>query len=168
MAVLKNQADVTRCSSKQVLIKNSKTFRGKHLCWSFFLIKLQVFNFPVSIAKSLRVDFHKTTPVAASEKIQKFFKENISGGGVIDWFFNKYDWIRHYVSILLTLVDISRFHITWQIFEQFKANGFPFYQSITLFPFLYQSFGTAFFQKRLLVVASAKTCLKVTPKNFLK
>ena len=43
--------------------------------------------------------FHKTPPVAASEKF-KNFPGNISDGGVIDF------------NVLLKLVNISHFHIT--------------------------------------------------------
>ena len=46
-----NEAVVARCSSIHVL-KNVANFTGKHLCWSFFIIKLQAF---------------RTPPVAASE-----------------------------------------------------------------------------------------------------
>ena len=44
------------------VLKNLAIFRGKHLSWSLFLIKLQACNFPVDIAKS----------VAASEKFINF------------------------------------------------------------------------------------------------
>ena len=37
--------------------KNSARFRGTHQCWSLFLKKLQVCNFPVNIAKFLRTAF---------------------------------------------------------------------------------------------------------------
>ena len=48
-------------------------FREKHLCWNLFLIKLQACNFPVNIAKFFKNSFfHKTTPVAASEKFINF------------------------------------------------------------------------------------------------
>ena len=55
------------------VLKDFAIFRGKHICWSLFLIKLQVCNFPVNIAKFLRtVFFHKTPPVATSEKFINF------------------------------------------------------------------------------------------------
>ena len=38
----KTETVVHRCSSKNVFLKIRK-FRGKHLCWSLFLIKLQAF-----------------------------------------------------------------------------------------------------------------------------
>ena len=66
------------------VIKNFVIFRGKHLCWSLFLIKLQVCNFPVNIAEFFKNSFfHKTPPVAASEKFMNL-PGNISGGSVID------------------------------------------------------------------------------------
>ena len=49
------------------------------MCWSFFLVNLQACNFPANIANFLRAAFyHKTPPVAASEKLISF------PGGVID------------------------------------------------------------------------------------
>ena len=39
------------------VLKNFGIFRGKHLCWSVFLIKLQACNFPVNITKFLRTAF---------------------------------------------------------------------------------------------------------------
>ena len=39
------------------VLKNFALFTGKHLCWNFFLIKLQVCNFLVNIAKFLRTAF---------------------------------------------------------------------------------------------------------------
>ena len=55
------------------VIKNFVIFRGKHLCWSLFLIKLQSYNFPVNIEISFKNSFfHKTLPVAASEKFINF------------------------------------------------------------------------------------------------
>ena len=42
---------------------------------------------------------------------------------------------------------------------------FPNYQFTTLLPF-YQNFASAFFKEHLLVVVSANTCLRVTPKNL--
>ena len=53
-------------------------FRGKNLCLSLFLIKLQVCNFPVNIAKNFKSNFLRTTSVAL------LFHENVSGGAVID------------------------------------------------------------------------------------
>ena len=54
--------------------KNVLIFRGKDLCWSLFLIKLQACNFPVNIVKFLIKNnfFHKTLPVAAFEKFINF------------------------------------------------------------------------------------------------
>ena len=55
------------------VLRNFAIFRGKHLCWSVFLIKLQACNFPVNITKFLRTPFfHKAPPVAASEKSLNF------------------------------------------------------------------------------------------------
>ena len=34
-----------RCSVKKGVLKNCADFTGKHLCWSLFLIKLQVFKY---------------------------------------------------------------------------------------------------------------------------
>ena len=31
-----------KCSEKKIVLKNFAIFSGKHLCWSLFLIKLQV------------------------------------------------------------------------------------------------------------------------------
>ena len=39
------------------VLKNFAIFRGKHQCWSVFLIKFQASNFPVNIAKFLRAAF---------------------------------------------------------------------------------------------------------------
>ena len=39
-----------RCSMKNIVLKNFANFTGKHLCWSLFLIMLQVFR-PVTIQK---------------------------------------------------------------------------------------------------------------------
>ena len=39
------------------VFKNFATLRVKHLCWGLFLIKLQVCNFPVNIAKFLKKAF---------------------------------------------------------------------------------------------------------------
>ena len=39
------------------VLKNFAIFRGKLLCWGVFLIKLQVSNFPVNIAKFIRTGF---------------------------------------------------------------------------------------------------------------
>ena len=33
-----------RCSVKKGVLKNVASFTGKHLCWSLFFIKLQVFR----------------------------------------------------------------------------------------------------------------------------
>ena len=44
-----SEAAVRRCSSKGVL-KNFAIFTGKHLCWSFFLIKLQAYR-PAALLK---------------------------------------------------------------------------------------------------------------------
>ena len=52
-------------------LENYAIFGGKHLCWSVFLIKLKVFNFPVNITKFLSF-FHKTLPMAPSEKSINF------------------------------------------------------------------------------------------------
>ena len=67
---LRNQAFFFRSSRSQMffkmgVLKNFAIFTGKHLCWYFFLIKLQVSttllkrgsnisDFPVDLAKSLR------------------------------------------------------------------------------------------------------------------
>ena len=39
------------------VLKKFAIFRGKHVYWSLFLIKLQVCNFPVNIAKFLKIAF---------------------------------------------------------------------------------------------------------------
>ena len=64
-----SEADIRRCSSTYMFRKNFAT--GKHLCWSLFLIKLQVYEkeiptqrtcFPVNIAKFLRTTFFTENP----------------------------------------------------------------------------------------------------------
>ena len=82
-------------------LKNLAIFKGKHLCWSLFLIKLQACNFPVNVAKFLKNSFfHKTPSAAASEKFINFR--------------GKHQWrrcnrsiflIRQYVNVLLTLIS---------------------------------------------------------------
>ena len=65
------------------VFKNLAIFRGKHLCWSLFLIKLQAYNFPVNIAKFLRTAFfikHLRWLLLINSYISQ---ENISGGGAI-------------------------------------------------------------------------------------
>ena len=55
------------------VLKNFAIFRGKHLCWSLFLIKLRACNFPVNTAEFLRKScFHKTSLVTTSEKLINF------------------------------------------------------------------------------------------------
>ena len=55
------------------VLKNFAIFRGKYLCWSLFLIKLQTCNFPVNIGKFFKnTFFNKTSPVAVSEKLINF------------------------------------------------------------------------------------------------
>ena len=59
------------------VLKNFAIFRGKHLCWSVFLIKLQACNFPVNIAKNFKNSFFYKTPlVAASEKSINFARKH--------------------------------------------------------------------------------------------
>ena len=53
------------------VLKYFAMLRGKHLCWSVFLIKLQACNFSVNIAKFSSF-FHKPPPVAVSEKSINF------------------------------------------------------------------------------------------------
>ena len=49
-----------RCSVKKDVLKTFANFTGKHLCWSLFLITLQVFEgfpmkrFPIKFSKFLR------------------------------------------------------------------------------------------------------------------
>ena len=52
--------------------KNLAIFRGKRLCWSLFLKKLQACNVAVNIAKFLRTAFLIKHPMAASEKFVNF------------------------------------------------------------------------------------------------
>ena len=55
------------------VLKNFAIFRGKHLCWSLFLLKLHACNFPVNITKFFKNSFFcKTSPVATSEKFRNF------------------------------------------------------------------------------------------------
>ena len=55
------------------VLKNFAIFRGRHLCWSLFLIKLQACNFPVNTAKSFKNSFlHKARKVAALKKFLNF------------------------------------------------------------------------------------------------
>ena len=47
-----------RSRSQMGVLKNFAMFTRKHICWSLFLIKLQVFRcFPVNTAKFLRAAF---------------------------------------------------------------------------------------------------------------
>ena len=70
---LKKSQYRSSCSPLFCSCKNFAMFRVKHLCWSLLLIKLQVCNFPVNIAKCFKNSFfHKTPPVAASEKFINF------------------------------------------------------------------------------------------------
>ena len=39
------------------VVKNFAIFRGKHLCWILFLVKLQACSFAVNISKFLRTAF---------------------------------------------------------------------------------------------------------------
>ena len=48
------------------VLKNFAIFRGKHVCWSLFLMKLQVYNFPMNIVNYFNCFFHKTPLVAAN------------------------------------------------------------------------------------------------------
>ena len=41
-----------RCSVKKGNLKNFANFKGKHLCWSLFLIKLQVLKLLVTVSTS--------------------------------------------------------------------------------------------------------------------
>ena len=43
-----------RCSVKKGVLKNFANFKGKHLCWSLFLIKLQAFRSATLIKKRLQ------------------------------------------------------------------------------------------------------------------
>ena len=45
----RREAATGSCSVKKVVLKNFTSFRGKHLWWSFFLIKLQVW--PATLLK---------------------------------------------------------------------------------------------------------------------
>ena len=61
-------------------LKNFAIFRGKHLRWSLFLIKLQACNVPVNIVKFFQNSFfHKIPPVAASEKCINFPRKHQYG-----------------------------------------------------------------------------------------
>ena len=75
------------------LFKNFTTFTGKHLCWSLFLIKLQVLLkkrlqhrcFPVNIPKFLKNSFfYWTFPVTASLRCAFRTLSNISDGAFFD------------------------------------------------------------------------------------
>ena len=48
MSIVRSRNGRSSCS--HISIKNFTTFTGKHLCWSLFLIKLQVLK-PVSLLK---------------------------------------------------------------------------------------------------------------------
>ena len=48
-----------RCFAKKSVLKSFAIFKGKQLCWSFFLIKLQAFRPPVNIAKFSRTPILK-------------------------------------------------------------------------------------------------------------
>ena len=69
VGVLKNQKQTLADMFFEIgVLKNFAIFKGKHLCWSLFLINI------VNIAKYLIKNsfFHKTPPVAASEKFINF------------------------------------------------------------------------------------------------
>ena len=55
------------------VLKNFAIFRGKRLCWSLFLIKLQACNFSVNIGNFFGAAFFKKTPpMEDSEKFINF------------------------------------------------------------------------------------------------
>ena len=81
VAVLKNQKQPSAHVFRIGILKKLAVFRGKHLCWSLFLMKLQVCNFPVNIAKFLATAFFIKHLRWLLLKNSRF---NISGGGVID------------------------------------------------------------------------------------
>ena len=45
------QTALSRSSRSQMFFKKFANFKGKHLCWSFFLIKLQAFRLPATLLK---------------------------------------------------------------------------------------------------------------------
>ena len=74
--------------------------------------------------------FHNTPPLDASKKFVNFPGKHRWQGCNRLLFFNKYNWIRQYVSILLTVVDISILHFLENSLavqsQRLEANGFPF------------------------------------------
>ena len=86
-----------RCSIIKAVLKNIVILKGKHLCWSFFLIKLQDFR-PITLLKETRTQvfsceyynifkntyFEKHLPTAASVNCNKFYRatENQYWNGV--------------------------------------------------------------------------------------
>ena len=58
-----------RCSAKKDVLKIFANFTGKHLCWSLFLIKIQVFR-PVTLSK-------RDSNTAIFLKFAKFLRTSI-------------------------------------------------------------------------------------------
>ena len=69
--MITSEGVVRRCSSKQVSVKNFENFKGKHLCWSLFLIKSQVYKqTPAQVlsfenCKNFKNNFFQKTPPVA-------------------------------------------------------------------------------------------------------
>ena len=72
------EAVVRRCSFKIDLLKNFANFKGKRLCWSYFLIKLQARRLagPAELLKTL---WHRCFPVKFTNFLRTPFLQNTSG-----------------------------------------------------------------------------------------
>ena len=87
LAFIRLRISHLRCSTKKAILKNFEIFTRKHLCWSFFLIKLQNFR-PVTLSKETPTQvfsceyynifkntyFEKHLPTAASIDCKKFYR----------------------------------------------------------------------------------------------
>ena len=70
------EAVVRRCSFKIDLLKNFANFKGKRLCWSFFLIKLQARRL-AGPANLLKTFWHRCFPVRFTNFLRTpFFAEH--------------------------------------------------------------------------------------------
>ena len=76
------------------VLENFVIFRGKHLCWSLTLRKLQACNFPVNVGKFYKSSFfYKIPPVAAFVKFIIFAGKHQCRRRIrFIFFFCKYNW----------------------------------------------------------------------------
>ena len=94
-------------------------------CSNFIFKSLQHRRFFVNIAKVLRTSFLQNTSGGCFCSSKKF----LNFPGKHQWrrlnrfiLFNKFDWARLHVNILLKLFNILHFCITWAIFQQFSRR----------------------------------------------